>query len=278
MRRVLTDDIRDELERRYPLEGRALGAVFGVRPETVVSWASRFGIRKQRFTINEDYFRHWSAAMSYDLGYLHADGNIDGNCRRLRLECSSNDECILESLKRRLGSTSPIKRRMRAHQASNTMSSMSYSTIDSLKLVRCLVEMHGIVPRKSFIDPPFPNIPQEFLPHYLRGLLDGDGCVSTTIRHIPMARGRILEQHCGRIEWLGTLQFMRGLKDAIHKSIDVSDTALAPKRKNLLRAVWCGIKDLTAIARFIYPIGEYPFLARKREKLESFLSSKGISL
>ena len=40
------------------------------------------------------------------------------------------------------------------------------------------LRQYGIIPNKTYLTKHLPNIPKEFLPHFLRGLLDGDGWIS----------------------------------------------------------------------------------------------------
>lgn len=51
----------------------------------------------------------------------------------------------------------------------------------------------GIIPRKTFITS-YPNIPMQFDNHFIRGLLDGDGCITKTT--------------CPSINFVGTEELM----------------------------------------------------------------------
>lgn len=266
MKRLLTPEIERHLISRYPTEGAALAEEFGVRPCTVVKWAVRLGVRKQRMTANHGYFNTWSSSMAYDLGYILTDGCVQPN-GKLALGCYVGDESILAGLRDRLGSTNKLTRRF-VRTPLGGLTEHSGIAIYSIAIVKCLMDVHGIVPRKSARDIAFPSVPDEFLPHFLRGALDGDGCVSG---HTNPSGNPSLH-----IDWLGTHRFIRGVHERLLAALPLTPTTIYAKRHNLLLARWRRPSDLVLLHRFLYPSGDYPFLPRKRERLESHLRQRGL--
>lgn len=250
---------------RYPDEGgHLLAKEFGVHPATVTEWASRLGIKKHRMTRCYDYFDSWSPPMAYDLGYLFADGNVNQAMTSIQLRCCTRDESIILGIRERLQSSNKLVRK-RIVEKNGTVTFRTNCSIGSVRLVKSLIERHGLVPNKTCADSPFPYVPEEFLPHFLRGSLDGDGTVSRTIhRGMPVCY----------LSWLGTHKFIRGLKNRVMSAIPVSETKTHAKRHNLLYVKWGAEGDLQQLCDFLYPPGEYPFLARKRERLESYLTMR----
>ena len=53
--------------------------------------------------------------------------------------------------------------------------------MSSQKTVNDLIS-HGCVKQKSLILQPPKEIPEEFLPHFIRGLFDGDGCITSSLK------------------------------------------------------------------------------------------------
>lgn len=61
----------------------------------------------RRYTVNEDYFKTWSASMAYVLGFFAADGCLPKDLQLVSF--SQKDPKILEDIREELQSTHPIK-------------------------------------------------------------------------------------------------------------------------------------------------------------------------
>lgn len=243
-----------------------MAAGFGVAPQTVRKWASKLGVKKARLTANHDYFRTWSPSVAYDLGYIYTDGNVQPN-GKIQLQCCSRDEDIIAGILDRVGSRNKLTRRKRTER-NGTITERSYTAIFSVRMTRCLIETHGILPAKSKLNIPFPSVPDEYLPHFLRGALDGDGTVSNSLRK---------NRETMYVGWLGQHRFIRELTARLHKAMTLTEVKVHEKRHNLLYVKWAALKDLVTLHQFLYPPGDYPFLARKRETFEKYLGRKGYS-
>lgn len=112
---------------------------------------------------------------AYFIGFIAADGCVcydkTSNSDRLIIQLSKKDEQILTDFKRVLNIENPIQHR-------------KYKTGDQVRLELkqpLLLEtfkVWNVVPKKSHIMR-FPiNIPRKMFGHYLRGLFDGDGCIT----------------------------------------------------------------------------------------------------
>ncbi len=115
-----------------------------------------------------DFFRVWSAAMAYVLGYWWADG-----CMRIKqptgaheIEIASNDVAHLELVAAAIGEHYSMRRISveRAGYALNYCSKEMYQDLQRL----------GGTPRKS-LTIGFPAVPDAYVPHFVRGVIDGDG-------------------------------------------------------------------------------------------------------
>jgi len=116
---------------------------------------------------------------AYLLGFITADGNITvptarQNSQIFQLEIQERDRVILEWLAELIGlpdqNIKRYKRSGKNHQATVKIAFHSNSFCNNLRL-------WGIVPRKSHIVQ-LPKIDKELLPHFVRGLIDGDGRVA----------------------------------------------------------------------------------------------------
>ena len=127
-------------------------------------------------TLNHEYFDDVSTPeQAYWLGFIAADGCVikNGKSYVLSLGLAEKDAEHVRLFARSLGSS-------KEPQPSRRLCKGAYKTIiyvhlDSRYLVESL-ERIGIGPRKSATVEPW-NGPADLMPHYWRGLFDGDGCI-----------------------------------------------------------------------------------------------------
>lgn len=117
------------------------------------------------FDINENFFAKWSPEMAYVLGLIITDGCIS---KTGTVSLCLNDRDLIEQVKKVMGSEHKIT--ISKHQKG--LYSFHFARE---KLVEDLHKF-GIFPRKS-LTVRFPDIPQDFLTHFIRGVFDGDGSV-----------------------------------------------------------------------------------------------------
>lgn len=117
------------------------------------------------YDINENFFSSWSPEMAYVLGLIATDGCIT---RTGRISLSMNEEGLLEKVKRVMGSEHNIT-------PSKHQKGLYYFHFAREKLVEDLSRL-GILPRKS-LNIKFPDVPADYITHFIRGIFDGDGSV-----------------------------------------------------------------------------------------------------
>jgi len=105
----------------------------------------------------------------YFLGLLSADGNLSSKRYNVTITLHQKDKLLLESLKQKLGFGSIYYYNYEGRSPTVTFS------IVNKNLHREISDL-GIRPRKTF-NMKFPNIPNRFLSHYIRGFFDGDGTI-----------------------------------------------------------------------------------------------------
>ncbi|TKV48324.1 hypothetical protein C1I58_06295 [Bacillus sp. PIC28] len=110
----------------------------------------------------------------------------------------------------------------------------------------------------------FPEIEREFLPHFIRGVFDGDGCIYTTNRKIknksyPRQDVLIVSASGG---------FLRGIRDTLKNEIGLEADIKDTMRTNRVYTYRFGSKkDVLKFAKYIY--GEelqYFGMQRKKKK------------
>lgn len=121
--------------------------------------------RTNSYKVNADFFANWSADMAYVLGFILTDGCVSGNS----FSIAQKDKAILERINTVMESNYPIKGRK------NGSSYLYTLNVSRKKMVADLAAL-GITEKKSLtVD--FPPVPTEYLPHFIRGVIDGDGWV-----------------------------------------------------------------------------------------------------
>lgn len=120
----------------------------------------------RKYHINQDYFKVWSSNMAYTLGLWYADGCIYGG-RLFDITLHKKDKYILKKVAEEL-------------QYEGTL----YDYVDrqvvrinfSCKVIYNDLVALGGTERKN-LTVKFPQVPKDFLPDFIRGYFDGNGCV-----------------------------------------------------------------------------------------------------
>jgi hypothetical protein len=117
--------------------------------------------RTGRYNVN--FFKQWSPGMAWLLGLLFTDGCVHSSS----ISLASMDMDLLQQAQALLGSDS-------ATTPNNHKGKAVYRITLGHKELRNDLERLGLAPRKSLIME-FPEVPQEYIHHFIRGCWDGDG-------------------------------------------------------------------------------------------------------
>lgn len=118
-----------------------------------------------------EFFRVWTPEMAYVLGYWWADGfmYIKPNTGAHEVRIASNDVDHLLVMAQVVGGKFDL-RKVAPHSNTYVISFCSVQMYQD-------IERHGGTPRKSRTIG-FPDVPPELLPHFVRGVVDGDGTLA----------------------------------------------------------------------------------------------------
>ena len=155
----------------------------GLTEKQIRNKARALGLSKTRSLKNTRLFKNIDTVMSaYWLGFIYADGNIQ--CNRdisyyeLSIELQKCDSHILDLLNQEFGGFNEVKNRTRIKELNGyTFSSdTSFIRIFNKDICKDLV-YQGVKPNKTYLEE-HPSVDNdELFFHFLRGFLDGDGCI-----------------------------------------------------------------------------------------------------
>jgi intein/homing endonuclease len=183
--------------------------------------------------------------MAYVLGYFYADGGlIDGSSFRGKYVCvTSVERHIIENIRKWLGSEHRIV-------TSNSIwpnGKVRYLLrIGSSKLYNSLVDL-GLYPNKS-LTISFPKIPETYLPHFIRGYFDGDGCA-----YLEMSKGKQQERIIKKLTVIftsGSKKFLEELNSALKKRVELRQDKVYNSHRSY--QVRFGSADSVELFKFLY--------------------------
>lgn len=153
----------------------ALGREFGVSYSTIRNLLKRKGIKtegnKHNFPRDEFYFSNIdSKEKAYWLGFLYADGCVHSNSNEISITLKDRDH--LEKFRKAIKSNNKIGESI--DKRFSSMPKIYHFSIKDKQLKSDLIKW-GCVPNKSLSLTKIPNIPRDFVSHFIRGYFDGDG-------------------------------------------------------------------------------------------------------
>lgn len=208
---------------------------------------------------NNIYENGWDNTNAYVFGWIMSDGCLllEGrNKTSYAVRIASNDEDIIEWMHRYMCNGNKIYK-----NGKNFM--VKYRNKDGIEFLmrNCLKE------RKS-LDMLFPNIPDEYLPYFIRGYFEGDG--SIIIHKTKYGSYGQVSFTCGSVHFIDVLQWKLG-------ELGIVSHLYKDSRSNN-RSMYLRITSREMVERFynlIYSdISSVPFLRRKQEKFVKLLSEK----
>ena len=162
---------------------------YGATRATVSKFLEKHNIKSTKgnhhrtYYHNEDYFENIDTEhKAYWLGFIFADGHITNHDKRYgqdQFGISQNEQDIeiLYKFKQDIEATNPIhKYNSDAHPIGKALCRIQ---LVSQKTVNDLIDK-GCYKQKSLILQPPKKVPQELMPHFIRGYFDGDGSITKT--------------------------------------------------------------------------------------------------
>lgn len=206
--------------------------------------------RPPKYNCNESYFSDiTSDSQAYFLGLIWADGTMQQG--HLRIVLREADDILLRTFCKDIEYTGPIYTRIvAAKRYSELTITRKAITADLCKI--------GLTSNKSSNNAQWPDISSRALPHFIRGLFDGDGS-------IHRSNFGFAASICGGYD------FLLHINEEIFSKVGIR-ARLRQRRKGNLNA--CQIEfnsgeSLVNFYNYIYPNEACFGLPRKRDKLKS---------
>jgi len=241
---------------------------------------------------NENYFKKIDTeAKAYFLGLLYADGsniipkqkNKISSGRTIKLALQSIDKEILEIFSNEIEGNIPIKFEEKSLKNSNHKN-IAYINICSNNISKDLIKL-GCVPNKhkKLQFPPFKIVPQELMPHFIRGYFDGDGCIWDGKRKEMRVKdstrkegGRVRIVHNVKFQFTGYKDFILGLKFYLVNNFNFNDNKLNySKNKDHPTLEYSGRQQAKKIYDVMYKNASI-FLKRKEIKFKNIINCANI--
>lgn len=153
--------------------------------------------RKQQYFIDIDFLNTPSNDLYYILGFTMADGFITEKQKTIQYTISQNDIEILEFIQSKLCPNRPIRytKSIKNNKVSNLVN-LKLSAYDCYDIFGT----YNIIPKKTGYEN-LPTIPDKFKFDYLRGFIDGDGCI-----YLDKNKNIQIHMVCSNVHFLEQLQ------------------------------------------------------------------------
>jgi hypothetical protein len=202
------------------------------------------------YTINRDFFLVDSEEYWYFLGFVASDGYISDD--KIEIGINKKDISILQCFKDIIQPEKPLY-----HKPTTNSVKM---TTHSRYIAQNLKEILGMVSNLKSKEITFPNIPSCTLRHFIRGIIDGDGCIDTTKGY----RGNKI--YVGpRLRILGRKEFLVDMIEAIREQVPNKTYCVSKKGTENVWYVTYNFKIANNILEWCY-FNNSISLARKKER------------
>lgn len=186
----------------------------------------------KKIHINKGFFDVWSDEMAYVLGVIYTDGNIyvgnksDNSLKTVktmpRISIVQKEPELLEKVKLLMNCDAPLYHRKEKYY-NGIKSGSTYSlSISNYPIFNSLLKI-GLTPNKS-LTMVFPNVPDIYFRHFVRGCWDGDGSVfiNSSSRNIAASfvcgSSNFIEVLLQKLEKFGVLKGKISIQHGKHDS------------------------------------------------------------
>ena len=194
----------------------------------------------RKYNINQDYFKTWSRNMAYIFGLWCADGCIYGG-KMFDITLHKKDKYILKKVAEELQYEGSLY-----DYVDKQASRINFSCV---VIYNDIIKLGGTERKSMTIE--FPEVPKEYLPDFIRGYFDGDGCVMN-----------LKNKRLNSAFTCGNKEFLKKLLEVLKEEAGIEGGSFDDSSYSLR----FGKKDTIRLGNYIYKDNPEIFLLRKREK------------
>lgn len=202
----------------------------------------------RKHKVNEHFFKVWTDEMAWVLGLLVTDGHVNKSTHSIYF--SQKDERILRLIAKYMEADYIL--------APFGKTKTTPTIIINSRIIKGDLEQLGITSNKSFTVK-FPQVPEPFLPSFVRGVIDGDGWVQD--------RGYVMNVTTGSKDFANSLYLVFDLWN-LRTKITTENTQSG---KEIFRVWVKGKESLTRLANIIYSNCNETCNYKKRERLSQWI-------
>lgn len=197
-------DIDNNLIKRLYLDEaltmKQIGKKLGISHWTVLNRLKKIDVKKNiRHSVNHDIFGSFTPESCYWAGFIAADGCINSNKRNVGIELAYIDNQHLKNLCGVVERDDMVW--VRERESGGKIYKYSSVSIVSKKIVSDLSDNFSVTPKKSLTLQPPNNLPKEYVHHFIRGYIDGDGHIGWH-KHNNKPRISVCSGSKKLLEWL----------------------------------------------------------------------------
>lgn len=238
-----------------------IGKIYGVSLNTVLKYLRISGIKiRSKSPINLPHKKKFNTGFfnkidnedkSYFLGLLFADGNMS-KTNVISISLQKSDKHIIDYFLKCLEGN------MRIYEYRNEC----ILKFTDKEITKDLTKL-GFISKKSLVIK-FPTIPTHLESHFMRGVFDGDGCIS--IHHDKRDssdRGQV--NICS-----GSIDFLNVYVDKLSEHCDIKHKNIRCPNGIYNVIDWGGLSDVEKIYNFLYKDAKV-YLKRKKKKFDEVM-------
>ena len=247
--------------------------------KTIDSSGQEYTLIKQRIKINENFFSTWSNEMAYVLGVIYTDGNLieltlkDERYKGIksvkRLSISQKEPELLEKVLKLMDCNSRLIHRRRMEYNKIVSGETYIFLVHNEKICDDLIRI-GLTPNKSKTIE-FPQIPDKYVRHFIRGCWDGDGSVFNYSDISRVYR----QNRIGATFVSGSLTFVQAMADKLADKLHEAGLIKRniKKDKNSYRIAFAGEKNCKLLYKYLYEnVTPDQYLERKYKIFENYFA------
>lgn len=162
---------------------------------------------------------------AYWLGFLAADGCITthkSGCKYIKLSLSHKDKEHLEKFKKFMKSNNKISEYLVGSSATKEKKYKCCEIKIGSNKIAAELAVYGIVPKKTH-NVTIPDIPEELVKHYIRGVWDGDGTVL-----YRAGRPKYPDNIYPSVQLCGNKEMLEAVQKVFEEELNITPSKLSP--------------------------------------------------